>query len=105
MVSTECEVTVLCTTYNQEQYLRRALDSILSQVTNFSFELIIHDDVSDDGTAEIIKEYERRYPDRVKAVFEEENQYSKGVDFINNIIREHAKGKYIASGTAAAMAS
>lgn len=96
MVSTECEVTVLCTTYNQCQYLRRALDSILSQITDFSFEIVIHDDVSDDGTAEIIKEYERRYPDRVTAVFEEENQYSKGMDYIFKVINEHARGRYIA---------
>lgn len=96
MVSTECEVTVLCTTYNQSQYLRRALDSILSQITDFSFEIVIHDDVSDDGTAEIIKEYERRYPDRVTAVFEEENQYSKGMDYIFKVINEHARGRYIA---------
>lgn len=96
MVKSECEVSVLCTTYNQAIYLRKALDSIISQVTDFPFELIIHDDASNDGTIDIIREYEKNYSDRIRGVIEEENQYSKGVDYIFKVINKYATGKYIA---------
>ncbi len=96
MITENCEVTVLCVTYNQVSYLRKALDSILSQETNFGYEVIVHDDVSNDGTLEIIKEYERKYPGVIRLIIETENQYSKGIDFIAPIIRNYACGKYIA---------
>ena len=92
----ECEVSVLCTTYNQSRYLRKALDSILSQVTDYSFEVIIHDDASNDRTQSIIKSYIQEYPSIVKGLFEDENQYSKGVDFFYPLVTDVARGKYIA---------
>ncbi len=91
-----CEVTVLCVTYNHARYIREAIDSILSQETNFTYEVLIHDDLSTDGTLEIIKEYEQKYRNKVHLYIETENQYSKGIDFITPIIRNYAHGKYIA---------
>ena len=58
----EVEVSVICTAYNHEQYLRTCLDGLVSQKTNFPFEIIVHDDASTDGTAAIIREYEEKYP-------------------------------------------
>ena len=43
-------VSVICITYNHEKYLRTALESVVSQITDFSYEVIIGDDVSVDGT-------------------------------------------------------
>jgi len=51
-------VTVIVLCYNHEPYLRQALDSIVSQETNFPFEVIVHDDASTDRSADIIREYE-----------------------------------------------
>jgi len=42
-------------------------------------EILIHDDASTDGTADIIREYETRYPDIIKPIYQTENQYSKGI--------------------------
>ena len=72
------EVSVLCLAYNHEKYIRRCLESILSQKTQFDFEIIINDDASSDKTAEIIKEYEDRYPKKFKTIYQKENKYSKG---------------------------
>ena len=89
-------VSVCCITYNQAEYIKYALDSFLIQKTNFKYEVIIHDDASTDGTAEIIKEYADKYPEIIKPIFQTENQYSKGVKRILNFTFKEAKGKYIA---------
>ena len=59
-------VSVLIATYNHEKYIAKALESVLDQETDFPYEVIVHDDASTDRTAEIIKEYENRYPDIIK---------------------------------------
>lgn len=55
-------VSVLCPSYNHEPYLRQALDSILMQKTDFPFEVLVGEDSSPDGSREILREYETRYP-------------------------------------------
>lgn len=88
-------VSVICITYNHAKFITKAIDGFLMQKTNFKYEVIIHDDVSTDGTIEIIKEYQKKYPDIIKPIFEEENQYSKGVS-VTKIASLQAKGKYVA---------
>ena len=55
-------VTVLLVTYNHQPYIRKALDSILEQKTNFKFIIRVLDDCSLDGSVDIIKSYRDRYP-------------------------------------------
>lgn len=86
-------VSIICNTYNHEDYIADALDSFLMQRTNFVFEVLVHDDASTDKTAEIIKEYENRYPNLIKPIYRKENLYSRNLP--NGQI-ERAKGKYIA---------
>ena len=52
-------VSICTLTYNHNPFIKECLDGILMQKTNFAFELIVHDDASTDGTAEIIKEYKK----------------------------------------------
>lgn len=88
-------VSISCTTYNHEDYIADALESFLMQKTKFKYEILIHDDASTDRTAEIIKIYERKYPEIIKPIYQTYNQYSKGVK-IGKFNRGRAKGKYIA---------
>jgi glycosyltransferase involved in cell wall biosynthesis len=89
-------VTICCITYNHEKFIQEALDGFLMQKTNFSIEIIIHDDASTDNTANIIREYQAQYPHLIKPVFQTENQYSSvGFGFISSIFQQ-AQGKYIA---------
>lgn len=90
------EVSIICNTYNQEAYLEKAIDSMLAQKTSFDYEIIIHDDLSTDGTAALVRKYAAAYPEKIKAVYEQENQYSKGADFITPMIKNIARGKYVA---------
>jgi glycosyltransferase involved in cell wall biosynthesis len=91
-------VTVWCLTYNQKDYIRDALDGFVMQETNFSYEVIVHDDASTDGTTDIINEYATNYPKIIKPVIETENQWQRGgLKHIVAIMNEHYRhGKYIA---------
>lgn len=88
-------VSVVCTVFNHERYIRQCLDSLVSQKTDFKYEILIHDDASTDKSAVIIEEYAERYPDKIILVLQKENQYSQGIN-PTNILLERAKGKYIA---------
>ena len=89
-------VTIRCTAFNQEPYIRECLEGFVNQKTNFRFEAIVHDDVSTDGTVSIIREYAERYPDIIKPIYETENQYSKHDGSLERIMDEHTFGKYVA---------
>lgn len=89
-------VSICCTAYNHEKYISDAIDSFLMQKTNFEFEILIHDDASTDKTAEIIREYEKKYPSIIKPIYQIENKYSKGIEIVYTYNFTRAKGKYIA---------
>ena len=89
-------VTIRCCTYNHEPYIRQCLEGFVMQKTNFRFEAIVHDDASTDGTAAIIREYAKKYPDIIKPIFETENQYSKKDGSLRRIMDAHTHGKYVA---------
>ncbi len=89
-------ISIICNTFNQEKYISEALDSFLMQKVNVPFEILVHDDASTDRTPEIVKEYEAKYPDIIKPIYQTENQYSKGVSITPEIQMPRAKGKYIA---------
>lgn len=96
MVSDEVVVSICCITYNQAPYIRQCLEGFMMQQTDFPIEVLIHDDASTDGTTEIIKEYEAKYPDIIKPIYEEENQWVKGRRGSAVFNFPRAKGKYIA---------
>jgi glycosyltransferase involved in cell wall biosynthesis len=89
-------VSVCCLAYNHVKYISNALDGILMQRTNFSFEVIIHDDASTDGTTSIIQEYENKYPENISVIYQKVNQYTKGLAPDAHFVFPKARGKYIA---------
>lgn len=89
-------VSVYLITYNHDIYIRQALDSILSQKTDFAYEVIVHDDASTDGTTEIVQEYAQKYPEIIVPIIQKENQYSKQVNIYKTFIVDNIRGKYIA---------
>lgn len=69
------KVSVICLVYNHGKYLRDTLEAFVNQKTSFDIEFIIHDDASTDDSIQIIKEYESKYPNLIKPIYEEINQY------------------------------
>ncbi len=92
----DIKVSINCITYNHEPYIRDCLDGLLMQKTNFKYEILVHDDASTDKTSDIIREYEQKYPDIIKPIYQTENQYSKGVKISFTYQYPRAQGKYIA---------
>lgn len=89
------KVSICCITFNHEKYIRDALESFLKQKTNFKYEIIINDDASTDGTVKILKEYKEKYPEIIKLILQEKNQYSLGKKALPNTFNI-ARGKYVA---------
>lgn len=96
MQTRECLVSVLCTAYNHEKYIRQTLQSFVDQQTDFAFEVLVNDDKSTDGTAAIIREFEEKYPDIIRAFYQEENLYSQHINVYVTDFYPKVRGKYIA---------
>jgi glycosyltransferase involved in cell wall biosynthesis len=84
-------------TYNHEPYIRNALNGFLMQRTTFPFNIVVHDDASTDGTADILRSYQRAYPTLINCVFQAENQYSRnGKAAVFDALQPLVTGKYVA---------
>ncbi len=83
-------ISVIVITYNQEKYIRQALDSIMAQETDYPFEVIIGEDFGPDGTRAICEEYAAKYPNVHLAP--QDHNLGVTANWINCIV--HSKGKY-----------
>lgn len=88
-------VSIICFAYNHENYIKDTLEGFLMQKTNFTFEIIIHDDASNDNTAKIIKEFEKQHPTLIKPIYQKINQARLKRGRVTSIAFKAAKGKYI----------
>ena len=87
-------VSVDMVTYNQESYIRQAIEGVMMQKTDFEFELVIGDDCSNDQTREICFEYQRKYPDKIRVLWSDENLFKYGGNAKRTLAR--CRGEYVA---------
>jgi glycosyltransferase involved in cell wall biosynthesis len=87
------KLSVAIITYNHENFIAQAIDSVLKQDTSFDYEIVIGEDCSTDKTREIVINYQKKYPDKIKALLPEKNL---GItrNFIETI--NACRGQYIA---------
>lgn len=80
-------------TYNHAPYLKQAIEGVLSQQTDFPFELILCNDHSPDHTDDVVKEFTEKYPDIIKYF-----KHEKNIGFVENqrFAFSAAKGEYLA---------
>jgi glycosyltransferase involved in cell wall biosynthesis len=88
------KITIIVTCYNQETTLAQALESIISQETSYSFEIIIGDDFSTDQSRQICLLYREKYPQLIKLIFQETN-IGVARNWVSCI--QKAQGSYIAA--------
>lgn len=93
-------LSIIVISHNQKEQLRRCLESILAQDLPFAHEIIVSDDRSTDGTLELIREYEGRYPGLIKGYWCNSDECHPamvseraGYNRINGL--KHASGKYL----------
>lgn len=86
-------VSVKMITYNHEPYIRKAIEGVLMQKANFSFELVIGEDCSTDGARQIVFDYKEKYPEVIRVITSDTN-----VGMKKNALRTSraCRGKYIA---------
>lgn len=89
-------VSIACITFNHKRFIHEAIEGFLKQETTFPVEILIYDDASTDGTAEIIKGFEKRIPKLIYPIYQEENQFSQGINPFLGFLFPRARGKYIA---------
>ncbi|MCB9042756.1 MAG: glycosyltransferase [Chitinophagales bacterium] len=94
-------ISICITAYNHEKFIAQAINSIISQQTTYSYEIIIGVDPSNDNTLEICTKYQLKHPDIIKILINSNKDkiylYGKAsgrFNFLNNLTQ--AKGKYIA---------
>ncbi len=91
-------VCVVC--YNHGQYIEKCLESLVSQITNFDYEIVIGDDCSPDETTKIIRSYVDKYPDRIRAYLHPVNLSQSNKNYTTaklNFLQalSNCSGKYI----------
>lgn len=89
-------LSVIVIAFNHQNYIAQTLESILMQIVDFRTEVIIHDDCSTDNTREILDEYQLRFQDIIQVIYPSENQYSKDIKIMSQIVKSYSRGKYIA---------
>ena len=87
------KVSVRITTFNFEDFIQQAIESIFKQETNFDYEIIIGDDFSTDKTREIILGYQRKYPQAIRVLFYQKNM---GARYNNHQLHRACRGEYVA---------
>lgn len=85
-------IDILLATYNGEKYIGEQIESVLNQDYG-DFRLIIRDDASADRTADIIRHYEKRYPDKIYFSVNKENSGCAGANFFAML--KEARGDYV----------
>ena len=96
MKESDIKVSVICFAYNHEKYIRQCLDGFVMQKTDFAFEVFVNDDCSTDHTADIIREYEERYPEIIHGIYQPVNRRSQGISALKQFVLPLVKGKYVA---------
>ncbi len=85
------KVSVIVPVYNKEKELEKCLDSLVQQTLE-EIEIIVVDDASTDGSRKIIEQYQKKYPTKIKAYFNEVNQQ---IGKTRNRGLKEATGKYV----------
>ena len=78
------DLTIVIPTYNKEKYISETLDSVFSQRTKYSYDIIVADDCSTDSTLAIVSSYQKKYPGKISVLESTEN-----LKLYKNVIRAY----------------
>ena len=92
-------LSIYVATYNHENYIIRALDSIFMQKTKYSYEVLVGEDCSTDKTREVLRQYEKEHAEfvangKLKVFYRKSNMY-KCTPSNSQDLKKRSRGKYI----------
>lgn len=88
------DISIAMLAYNHEKFIGKAIESVLMQKTSYTYKIIIAEDFSTDNTREIVLEYKKKYPDKIKLILQDKNV---GASQNNGDLLSNLEGKYIAA--------
>lgn len=89
-------VTVILPTHNHAPFIAQAIESVLMQKTDFPFDILLHDDASTDGTADVCREYAAKNPEKITLIAQSVNQYQTDRRIQSHILIPRVRAKYTA---------
>ena len=96
MQTQQALVTVILPTHNHAPFIAQAIESVLMQKTDFPYDILLHDDASTDGTADICRAYAARYPEKITLMAQQVNQYTIDRRIQSHILIPRVTAKYTA---------
>lgn len=87
-------LSIIIPVYNHEKYIKQCIESVVMQETEYTYEVLIGEDCSKDGTKEILSELQKKLPDNFKFYFREKN-LGVGINGNASDLIKRAVGKYI----------
>lgn len=84
----DVKLSIIMPSYNKVDFISNAIDSVLSQETEYSYQIIVADDHSTDGTVEIVEKYQDKYPEKIVLLKSDKNQ-----KLFKNILRAYENVK------------
>jgi glycosyltransferase involved in cell wall biosynthesis len=87
-------VSIITIFFNEQKFIREAIESVFAQ-TYDNWELLLVDDGSSDISTGIARNYARQYPDKVRYL-EHDGHENRGMSATRNLGIRHARGEYIA---------
>ncbi|PCH95128.1 MAG: hypothetical protein COB85_04805, partial [Bacteroidetes bacterium] len=89
-------IDIVIATYNHQNYIAEAIESVLMQKTDFSFRIIIGEDCSTDNTREIVRGYAEKFPEQIDLYLNESNMGMSGPASHATILYNTCDAKYLA---------
>ena len=74
------KISIVTPSYQQARFVRRTLDSVLVRQDYQNIEHIVVDGLSTDGTLDILKEYQARYPEKFRFIYEKDSGQSSAIN-------------------------
>lgn len=93
----ECDISIIIAVYNHEKYIKQAIDSVLMQKTDYSYEVLIGEDCSTDLSREVLKSMELELPSNFH-IFYREHNYGAKQNFEDLYMRMNGKYYIVLEG-------
>lgn len=93
MRSDTVDISIIVAVYNHEKYIEKAIQSILMQKGDYSYEVLIGEDCSTDNTRKVLKKMEPSLPAQFHIFYREKNMGAMGENNFNDLY-SRSRGKY-----------